>query len=337
MFERFTEGARQVVVLAQDEARGLKHDSIGTEHLLLGLLRNEERLAARVLTSLGVTLEGARAVVIEIDGEGEERPTGQIPFTANAKKVLELSLREALSLGHNYIGTEHILLGVVRQSGGEDEAAQVLRRFDVDTEKVRDELIKKISGPRPGAGIRAAAAAGARPRKDVGGWEYRVEKWPSPEDTQHRAARLAELGADRWQLAAIVPGDDGCSEWVFQRPARLHPAWTSGFGNDAEDLRHLTIAEVEARLLAAQVAEPANADSIGGIMRRLAELVETVSGSDTSLEGLSCGAFVELLTSAKDSATERQEPEEAVEARKLERKLVALLREVDGVLKGPVD
>src|ERR1051325_5982615 len=113
VFERFTERARQVVVLAQEEARGLKHNYIGTEHILLGLLREEEGLAARVLESLEITAEGVRGRVVEIVGRGDEVTTGQIPFTPRAKKVLELALREALSLGHNYIGTEHILLGQI--------------------------------------------------------------------------------------------------------------------------------------------------------------------------------------------------------------------------------
>src|SRR6478735_276340 len=109
MFERFTERARQVVVLAQEEARTLKHNYIGTEHILLGLLREEEGLAARVLESLDITVERVRAQVVRIVGSGEEVTSGQIPFTPRAKKVLELALREALSLGHNYIGTMHIL------------------------------------------------------------------------------------------------------------------------------------------------------------------------------------------------------------------------------------
>src|ERR671917_373923 len=118
VFERFTERARQVVVLAQEEARILKDNYIGTEHILLGLLREEEGLAARVLESLDITVERVRAQVVRIVGSGEEVTSGQIPFTPRAKKVLELALREALSLGHNYIGTEHILLGLVRENEG---------------------------------------------------------------------------------------------------------------------------------------------------------------------------------------------------------------------------
>ena len=162
MFERFTERARQVVVLAQEEARTLKHNYIGTEHILLGLLREEEGLAARVLESLDITVERVRAQVVRIVGSGEEVTSGQIPFTPRAKKVLELALREALSLGHNYIGTEHILLGLVRENEG--VAARILLDFDADSEKIRNEVIRMLSGPggrRQGQSGGAAAGAGA--------------------------------------------------------------------------------------------------------------------------------------------------------------------------------
>ncbi len=159
MFERFTERARQVVVLAQEEARILKHNYIGTEHILLGLLREEEGLAARVLESLDITVERVRAQVVRIVGSGEEVTSGQIPFTPRAKKVLELALREALSLGHNYIGTEHILLGLVRENEG--VAARILLDFDADSEKIRNEVIRMLSGPGGRQG-RAAAGAGAQ-------------------------------------------------------------------------------------------------------------------------------------------------------------------------------
>lgn len=131
------------MVLAQDEARGLKHNYIGTEHILLGLLREEEGLAARVLTSLDVTVEKVRAQIRRIIGEGDVVITGQIPFTPRAKKVCELALREALSLGHNYIGTEHLLLGLLREEEG--VAALILRDFDANAEKIRNEIIRFIS------------------------------------------------------------------------------------------------------------------------------------------------------------------------------------------------
>src|SRR3978361_783461 len=162
MFERFTERARQVVVLAQEEARTLKHNYIGTEHILLGLLREEEGLAARVLESLDITVERVRAQVVRIVGSGEEVTSGQIPFTPRAKKVLELALREALSLGHNYIGTEHILLGLVRENEG--VAARILLDFDADSEKIRNEVIRMLSGPggrrNPGTSGQGAQAPG---------------------------------------------------------------------------------------------------------------------------------------------------------------------------------
>ena len=145
MFERFTERARQVVVLAQDEARRLGHDHIGTEHLLLGLLREEGGLAARVLEGVGITLGEARQEVLRAVGRGEVAPTGQIPFTPGGKKALELALREAVALGHNYIGTEHILLGVLRADDG--VASTVLRVFDADPKKIHAEIIRMLSRP----------------------------------------------------------------------------------------------------------------------------------------------------------------------------------------------
>jgi ATP-dependent Clp protease ATP-binding subunit ClpA len=153
VFERFTERARQVVVLAQDEARALKHNYIGTEHLLLGLLREEEGLAARVLESLDVTVEEVRAQVARIVGQGDEATTGQVPFTPRAKKVLELSLREGLALGHNYIGTEHILLGLARENEG--VASRILLDFGADAETIRNEVLTMLSGPRAEAAGRA--------------------------------------------------------------------------------------------------------------------------------------------------------------------------------------
>jgi ATP-dependent Clp protease ATP-binding subunit ClpA len=147
VFERFTERARQVVVLAQDEARALKHNYIGTEHLLLGVLREEEGVGARVLDSLDVTLEEVRAQVARIVGQGDDVTSGQIPFTPRAKKVLELALREAVQLGHNHIGTEHILLGIERE--GQGVAARILADFDADADKVRGEILRTLSMPRP--------------------------------------------------------------------------------------------------------------------------------------------------------------------------------------------
>ena len=140
MFERLTDRARRVIVLAQEESRRLGHDYIGTEHILLGLIEEGNGVAAKALESLGISLEAVRQQVEEIIGLGQAAPTGHIPFTPGAKEVLQLSLREALQLGHNHIGTEHLLLGLIRE--GEGVAAQVLERFKADLNRVREEVIR---------------------------------------------------------------------------------------------------------------------------------------------------------------------------------------------------
>src|ERR1022692_4577305 len=165
MFERFTDRARSVVVLAQEEARLLNHNYIGTEHLLLGLIRESEGIAAKAQTLLGIELDTVREHVEEIVGHGAQEPSGHIPFTARAKKVLELSLREALQLDHNYIGTEHILLGLIRE--GEGAAAQIMTDVAGDLDRVRERVEEMLppgqagqaAGPGPG---RAEAAFTAR-------------------------------------------------------------------------------------------------------------------------------------------------------------------------------
>src|SRR6266498_84038 len=153
MFERFTDRARRVVVLAQEEARILNHNYIGTEHILLGLIHEGGGIAATTLESLGISLQAVRSQVEEIIGQGQAAPTGHIPFTPRAKKVLELSLREALQLGHNYIGTEHILLGLIRE--GEGVAAQVLQKLGADLNRVRQQVIQLLSGYTGGKGEQA--------------------------------------------------------------------------------------------------------------------------------------------------------------------------------------
>jgi len=213
VFERFTERARQVVVLAQDEARVLKHNYIGTEHLLLGLLREEDGVAAHVLKAFEITADSVRVQVAEIVGEGDEAVTGQIPFTPLAKKALELSLREALHLGHSYIGTEHILLGVARETNG--VAARILLDFDAEPEKIRDEVSATL-------GIDAAALARTskgrrfrRPRP-VGMmtqpcWQYRIERRERVE-----AHVLNDLGDEGWELVSVHPVADWV-ELIFKR------------------------------------------------------------------------------------------------------------------------
>ena len=214
MFERFTERARQVVVLAQEEARGFKHHYIGTEHILLGLLRVEDGLAARVLATLEIRIDEVRSQVVQIIGDGGEATRGQIPFTPRAKKVLELSLREALSIGHNHIGTEHILLGLVRENDG--VAARIMLELGADAKRVREEVLA-VLGPLPVAADvdpggrarrwrRPRAAVTPQPR-----WQYRVERPAGIDDQQ-----LNELGAEGWELISVLRAAEGL-ELIFKR------------------------------------------------------------------------------------------------------------------------
>jgi hypothetical protein len=190
MFERFTDRARRVIVLAQEEARMLNHNYIGTEHILLGLVREGEGVAAEALESLGISLDAVRQQVEEIIGQGQEAPTGHIPFTPRAKKVLELSLRESLQLGHNYIGTEHILLGLIRE--GDGVAAQVLVRLGADLNRVRHQVIQLIAGRPLGEG---APGPEVQARLDVveirlAVLEHRVGTGPDTSDLDEQIAQV---------------------------------------------------------------------------------------------------------------------------------------------------
>ena len=177
MFERFTDRGRRVVVLAQEEARLLNHNYIGTEHILLGLIHEGEGVAAKALTQLGVSLEAVRAQVTEIIGQGADAPTGHIPFTPRSKKVLELSLREALELGHNYIGTEHILLGLLRE--GQGVGAQVLVKLGAGRDQVRQAVVQLLAGYAGGRPPEQAAAASRPPVAPVaGGPGFYAEREP---------------------------------------------------------------------------------------------------------------------------------------------------------------
>jgi len=176
VFERFTDRARQVVVFAQEEARMLDHNYIGTEHILLGLIHEGEGVAAKVMEALDVSLEAVRVEVERNIGRGEGVPGGNIPFTPRAKKVLEFSLREALQLGHNYIGTEHILLGLIRE--GEGVAAQVLQKLGASLDVVRQKVIEVVSGL-------------AGPAREFVAYEGQEEPTASPRCPRCRAA-LAE-------------------------------------------------------------------------------------------------------------------------------------------------
>jgi Clp amino terminal domain, pathogenicity island component/UvrB/uvrC motif len=243
MFERFTDRARRVVVLAQEEARMLNHNYIGTEHLLLGLIHEGEGVAARALEAMGISLEVVRLQVEEIIGQGQEAPSGHIPFTPRAKKVLELSLREATQLGHEHIGTEHILLGLVRE--GDGVAAQVLVKLGADLNRVRQQVIGLLRGRvgRSPAGedrpVHQRERARARPADDVlarlESLDERlaaIERWvgmrPGPHDPDQEIARVRReketaIDAQDFRAAAALRDkekelvgakDKSASEWV---------------------------------------------------------------------------------------------------------------------------
>src|SRR5581483_9931699 len=200
MLERFTDRARRVVVLAQEEARRLDHNYIGTEHILLGLIREGEGVAANALKALGIGLGPVRQQVEEIIGRGQETPQGHIPFTPRAKKVLELSLRESKQLGHDYIGTEHILLGLIRE--GDGVAAQVLVKLGADRKRVRQQVIQLLHGraaeePGPGAEVRpemAGQRAGIGP--DTSDLDEQIEA--------ARAGKQAAVEAQDFEQAVLL-------------------------------------------------------------------------------------------------------------------------------------
>jgi ATP-dependent Clp protease ATP-binding subunit ClpA len=216
MFERFTDRARRVVVLAQEEARLLNHNYIGTEHLLLGLIHEGEGVAAKALESLGISLEAVRAQVEEIIGHGQSAPTGHIPFTPRAKKVLELTLREALQLGHNYIGTEHNLLGLIRE--GEGVAAQVLVKLGADLARVRQQVVQVLSGYAGG--------------EDVGA-RMRLVRMTVPDDLREAEEQLAQVRQEKeaaiqaqdFEQAATLRDQE---KQLLPRLAEREREWTAG-------------------------------------------------------------------------------------------------------------
>jgi ATP-dependent Clp protease ATP-binding subunit ClpA len=217
MFERFTDRARRVVVLAQEEARMLDHNYIGTEHLLLGLIHEGEGVAAKALEAMGISLDAVRQQVEEIIGRGQQAPSGHIPFTPRAKRVLELSLRESGQLGHNYIGTEHILLGLIRE--GEGVAAQVLVKLGADLNRVRQMVIQLLDAhgaegrPKP-RGTRAGVIEDVLARLDsMDGRLTAIERWvgmgPDVRDLDQEIAQLrrdkeAAIESQDFEAAAAI-------------------------------------------------------------------------------------------------------------------------------------
>jgi len=224
MFERFTDRARRVVVLAQEEARMLDHNYIGTEHLLLGLIHEGEGVAAKALEAMGISLDAVRQQVEAIIGRGEQAPSGHIPFTPRAKRVLELSLRESGVLGHNYIGTEHILLGLVRE--GEGVAAQVLVKLGADLNRVRQIVIQLLDGhgsegrPKP-RGMRAGMIEDVLARLDsMDGRLTAIERWVGiGPDVRDLDQEIAQLRRDK--EAAIESQDFETAAAIRDAEARL--------------------------------------------------------------------------------------------------------------------
>ena len=264
MFERFTDRARRVVVLAQEEARMLNHNYIGTEHILLGLIHEGEGVAAKALESLGISLDAVRQQVEEIIGQGQQAPSGHIPFTPRAKKVLELSLREALQLGHNYIGTEHILLGLIRE--GDGVAAQVLVKLGADLNRVRQQVIQLLRGPRgtdvSGAGSRRGKRARARLLDDalarIDSLEGRlaaIERWaglrPDLDDLTQEIAQVgrekeAAIDQQDFEAAAALRdkemqllGARAATEKEWTEAAAGRPALAREFGRVSAELDRL--------------------------------------------------------------------------------------------------
>jgi ATP-dependent Clp protease ATP-binding subunit ClpC len=260
MFERFTDRSRRVVVLAQEEARMLNHEYIGTEHILLGLVREDGGVAAQALESLGITEEAARRQVEEIVGRGQTGPArGHLPFTPRGKKVLQLSLREAIALGHGYVGTEHILLGLIREDEDEDEdvAARVLNGLGVDPNRIRQQVIQLVSArqvrEQPGTG-RAAGRGKRKQLSELRGqldsvswrlWvlEQRVGTTPDlaqldREITRIRRDRESAIDAQDFENAAVLRGRE--QRLVDGKAARLQE-WAAlpSLSDEVERLRDL--------------------------------------------------------------------------------------------------
>jgi ATP-dependent Clp protease ATP-binding subunit ClpA len=300
MFERFTDRARRVVVLAQEEARLLNHNWIGTEHLLLGMISEGEGVAAKVLTKLGISLEAVRAKVESIIGEGgKEPPSGHIPFTPRSKKVLELSLREALQLGHNYIGTEHILLGLIRE--GEGLAAQVLVNMGADLSTVRQSVMQELSGYS-----RRGGAGGPFPP---------VPETPAMARSRVDARRLAGSRAvgSHHQLLALLDIKDSLAakalaefgvtrEAVEDQLSRLDPAGTSDETPEEAGARRIGL-RVEGKLIALEIDDPELAEALEKAMT--GRKVRVIRGTDPEAEAAGFPNLWSAVSRTVDDLTHR--------------------------------
>ncbi len=291
MFERFTVNARRVIVLAQDEAKRMQHNYIGTEHILLGLLGVPEGVAGRALAGLGLSLEGAREEVTAIIGIGSVAPTGRIPFTPRAKKILELSLREALQLHHNYIGTEHILLGLIRE--GEGVGAQILAQH-AELTAIRAAVLDQLRG----AGIEAGRSrrwlrrrAGAEADVSGGPGEQSVlNATPAADATLSEAARLAgvqPVGSHHLLLAALADPDSAAARALAalgvdlgQAREALHRVDVTGTSDEpAEEAgRRQMVIRVTGERLTIEASDPVIVEAGRAALRALGDKAEP-SGS----------------------------------------------------------
>ncbi len=274
MFQLFTDRARRVVVLAQEEARTLEHNYIGTEHILLGLVHEGDGIAAKVLVGLGIELEAVRQQVEQVIGRGTEAPAGHIPFTPRAKKVLELSLRESKQLGHGYIGTEHILLGLVRE--GEGVAAQVLTKMGADLNRVRSEVTLVLRGASgPAAGDIALSPEQPMRRLLTGGVRG------AQMSVRSLSGRTAEL---EQRLAAVetwvgMPPEADEQDEALERVRREKESAV-----DAQDFeKAASLRELEKELLRAQVGRQAAA---AALRASLAEQVSQLAAEVQRLKGM---------------------------------------------------
>ena len=267
MFERFTDRARRVVVLAQEEARMLNHNYVGTEHLLLGLIHEGQGVAAKALESLGIGLEAVRHQVEEIIGQGQQAPSGHIPFTPRAKKVMELSLREAQQLGHNCIGTEHILLGLIREGRG--VAAQVLVKLGADLNRVRQQVIQLLHGHQ---GKEPASSAA-----DPGG----PQRGGGPSDVPARVNALESRLSAIEQRVGTGPATDDLDEQIAQVRRDKESAIDSQDFDQAGWLR-----DRERQLIAGKAARQQQWEAAHPDLASLAEQVQRLSGEVERLRGL---------------------------------------------------
>jgi hypothetical protein len=266
MFERFTDRARRVVVLAQEEARMLSHDYIGTEHLLLALIHEGKGVAAKALESLGISLEAVRHQVEEIIGQGQGAERGHIPFTPRAKKVLELSHRESHQLGHNYIGTEHLLLGLIRE--GEGVAAQVLVQRGADLDRVRPQVIQLVHAHQGTEPVSPGAGPGMR-------------RGRGPFDVPARVNALESRLAAIEQRLGTGPASDDLDEQIAEVRRDKESAIDSRDFEQAGSLR-----DRESQLLADKTARHNQWEAAHPDLASLAEEVHRLSGEVERLRGL---------------------------------------------------